>query len=57
MMSVGRKGIRTTGPMAKDIDLSKARPAEDVFSSHVERELALIAKNKPAAGKHVVTAD
>ncbi|HLZ79027.1 MAG TPA: adenosyl-hopene transferase HpnH [Sphingomonas sp.] len=57
MMSVGRKGVRTTGPMAKDIDLSKARPAEDVFSSHVERELALIAKNKPAASKHVVTAD
>jgi hopanoid biosynthesis associated radical SAM protein HpnH len=57
MMSVGRKGIRTTGPMARDIDLSKARPAEDVFSSHVERELALIAKNKPAASKHVVTAD
>src|ERR1700761_3003418 len=57
MMSVGRKGIRTSGPMAKDIALSKARPAEDVFSSHVERELALIAKNKPAASKHVVTAD
>ena len=57
MMSVGRKGVRTTGPMAKDIDLSKARPAEDVFSSHVERELALIAKTKPAASKHIVTAD
>ena len=57
MMSVGRKGIRTTGPMAKDLDLSKARPAEDVFSSHVERELALIAKTKPGAAKHVVTAD
>jgi hopanoid biosynthesis associated radical SAM protein HpnH len=56
MMSVGRKGIRTTGPMAQDIDLSKARPAEDVFSSHVERELALIAKTKPGSAKHVVTA-
>jgi hopanoid biosynthesis associated radical SAM protein HpnH len=57
MMGVGRKGIRTSGPMAKDIDLSTARPAEDVYSSHVERELALIAKNKPGASKHVVTAD
>jgi len=57
MMSVGRKGVRTSGPMAKDLDLSKARPAEDVFSSHVERELALIAKSKPGAAKHVVTAD
>lgn len=57
MFNAGRKGIRTSGPMAQDIDLSKARPAEDVYSSHVERELALIAKNKPAASKHVVTAD
>jgi hopanoid biosynthesis associated radical SAM protein HpnH len=57
MFNAGRKGIRTSGPMAQDIDLSKARPAEDVYSSHVERELALIAKNKPGAAKHVVTAD
>ncbi|WP_019833943.1 adenosyl-hopene transferase HpnH [Sphingomonas sp. PR090111-T3T-6A] len=57
MFNAGRKGIRTTGPMAQDIDLSTARPAEDVYSSHVERELALIAKNKPGASKHVVTAD
>ncbi|MDB5737082.1 MAG: radical protein [Sphingomonas bacterium] len=56
MMSVGRKGIRTSGPMAQDIDLSRARPADDVFSSHVERELALIAKTKPGSAKHVVTA-
>jgi hopanoid biosynthesis associated radical SAM protein HpnH len=57
LMKVAMKGVRTTGPMAKDIDLSGARPAEDVFSSHVERELALIAKAKPGAGKHVVAAD
>jgi hopanoid biosynthesis associated radical SAM protein HpnH len=55
-MSIGRKGVRTDGPMAPDLDLSKARPAEDVFSSHVERELALIAKREPGAAKRVVTA-
>jgi len=57
MMNVGRKGVRTSGPMVQDIDISKARPAEDVFSSHVERELALIAKTKPGSSKHVVTAN
>ncbi len=56
MMSVGRKGVRTSGPMAPDIDLSRARPADDVFSSHVERELALIAEREPGAGKRVVAA-
>jgi hopanoid biosynthesis associated radical SAM protein HpnH len=56
-MKIGRKGVRTSGPMAKDIDLSHARPAEDVYSTHVERELARIKATKPDAGKHVVAAD
>jgi hopanoid biosynthesis associated radical SAM protein HpnH len=56
MIAVGRKGVRTSGPMAQDLDLSRARPAEDVFSSHVERELALIAQREPGAGKRVVAA-
>ncbi len=42
MWTVGRKGIRTDGPMAPDIDLSQARAAEDVHSTHVEAELARI---------------
>ncbi|MES2057918.1 MAG: adenosyl-hopene transferase HpnH [Pseudomonadota bacterium] len=53
MMAVARKGVRTTGPMAPDIDLSKQRPAQDVHSSHVERELEIIRKANPKAGKHV----
>jgi hopanoid biosynthesis associated radical SAM protein HpnH len=56
-LKVARKGVRTSGPMAQDIDLSRARPAEDVYSTHVERELARIKTTKPNAGKHVVAAD
>ncbi len=56
MFSIGRKGVRTEGPMAPDIDLTHQRPAEDVHSSHVERELAKIKAANPAATKHVVKA-
>jgi hopanoid biosynthesis associated radical SAM protein HpnH len=56
MMNVARKGVRTEGPMAQDIDLSRARPAEDVYSSHVERELARIKAADPKAAKRVVNA-
>ena len=47
MFTVGRRGIRTEGPMAPDIDLSHARPAEDVHSTHVEAELAKIKAADP----------
>jgi hopanoid biosynthesis associated radical SAM protein HpnH len=57
LLKVGRKGFKTEGAMAQDIDLSHARPAEEVFSTHVERELARIKATKPNAGKHVVNAD
>ncbi|MFA5965146.1 MAG: adenosyl-hopene transferase HpnH [Sphingomonas sp.] len=56
MFGIGRKGIRTEGPMAPDIDLTHQRPAEHVHSSHVERELAKIKAANPAATKHVVKA-
>jgi len=36
------RGVRTEGPMAPDIPLAGARPAQFVFSSHVERKLAEI---------------
>ncbi len=54
LFSLSRKGVRTEGPMAPDVDLSKARPAEDVYSSHLDRELAKIAKENPTASKRVV---
>ena len=53
MMAVGRKGVRTEGPMAPDIDLSHARPAEDSYSSHVERELEKIKAADPEGYKRV----
>lgn len=53
MFAIGRKGVRTTGPMAPDIDISNQRPAQDVHSSHVERELEIIRKANPKASKHV----
>ncbi|HEX7854539.1 MAG TPA: adenosyl-hopene transferase HpnH [Sphingobium sp.] len=54
LMKVLVKGVRTSGPMKPDIDLSKQRPAEQVYSSHVERELAKIGKANPGASKRVV---
>lgn len=56
MLKVSRSGVKTTGPMAPDVDLANARPAEDVYSSHVERELAKIKASDPSAAKHVVKA-
>lgn len=53
MFAVGRKGVRTDGPMAPDIDLSQQRPADEVYSTHVERELAKIKAADPAAARHV----
>jgi len=56
LFKIARSGVKTSGPMAPDIDLSNARPAEEVYSSHVERELAKIQASNPAAAKHVVKA-
>lgn len=50
---IALQGIRTDGPMAPDIDLAQARPAQDVFSSHVERELAIIRQEKGDAANRV----
>jgi len=44
-----RNGVRTDGPMAPDIDLSKQRPAEYVFSRHVQQKLAEIREEKARA--------
>ena len=53
MFRIGRNGIRTDGPMAPDIDLSHARPAQDTFSDHVERELTRIKTADPDGWKRV----
>jgi hypothetical protein len=40
------RGIRTEGPMAPEIALTRQRPAEYVFSAHVQQALARIRARK-----------
>ncbi|MEJ2623011.1 MAG: adenosyl-hopene transferase HpnH [Pseudolabrys sp.] len=44
-----RNGVKTDGEMAPDIDLSRQRPAEYVFSRHVEQKLDEIKEEKARA--------
>jgi hopanoid biosynthesis associated radical SAM protein HpnH len=55
-----RKGVKTGGAMAPEVDMSKQRPAEYVFSRHVQEKLAEIREEKEknkAAAKRAVAAD
>jgi hopanoid biosynthesis associated radical SAM protein HpnH len=45
-LGVMMRGVRTDGPMAPEIPLDRQRPAQFVFSSHVERKLAAIRSSK-----------
>ncbi|MDB5415296.1 MAG: hopanoid biosynthesis associated radical protein HpnH, partial [Rubritepida sp.] len=46
------RGPRTEGPMAAEIDLTNQRPAEYVFSSHVQKAMGEM-KHEPKRGaKH-----
>ncbi|WP_432261211.1 adenosyl-hopene transferase HpnH [Cupriavidus sp. TMH.W2] len=47
-LGVSLRGVRTSGAMAPDIALDKQRPAEYVFSRHVEIKLEEIGRAKPA---------
>jgi hopanoid biosynthesis associated radical SAM protein HpnH len=46
LVPLALRGVRTEGPMAADIPLNNQRPAEFVFSTHVERKLAEIHRSK-----------
>ena len=48
-LRVAMKGVRTEGPMAPEIPLERQRPAEFVFSRHVEKMLAEIGQTKVRA--------
>ncbi|HML12675.1 MAG TPA: hopanoid biosynthesis associated radical SAM protein HpnH, partial [Xanthobacteraceae bacterium] len=48
-LKVALRGVRTDGPMAPEIPLDKQRPAEYVFSRHVERKLAEITEAETRA--------
>jgi len=45
-LAVEMRGVRTTGPMAPDIDLSNQRPAEFVFSRHVQQAMEKLRHEK-----------
>jgi hopanoid biosynthesis associated radical SAM protein HpnH len=47
---VALRGPRTEGPMAPEIDLSRQRPAEYVFSRHVQQKMAELKHKKPGSG-------
>jgi len=56
-LAVQLRGPRTDGEMAPEIDLSQQRPAEYVFSRHVEKAMGEMAHQAPVKGtKHGGTA-
>jgi hopanoid biosynthesis associated radical SAM protein HpnH len=55
ILGIMAKGIKTKGSFAKDISLENQRPADNVFSAHVEKKLAEIRIAQPRASKSVVT--
>ncbi len=50
-LGVALRGVRTDGPMKPEIDLSRQRPAEYVFSRHVAQKLDEI-RDKEAANRN-----
>jgi hypothetical protein len=46
---ISLRGVRSKGAMAKDISLDGQRPADFVFSGHVERKLDELRAAKPGA--------
>ena len=50
-LMVKLRGVRTTGPMAPEIDLSRARPAEYMFDRHVQDKLREIRQVEEAASQ------
>ena len=48
-MWVALRGVRTSGPMAPEIDLSKQRPAQYIFSQQVQKKLSDIRRDEAAA--------
>ena len=49
-MWVALRGIRTTGPMAPEIDMSKQRPAQYIFSEQVQKTLSEIRTRRGGCG-------
>ncbi|MGH6680567.1 MAG: adenosyl-hopene transferase HpnH, partial [Bradyrhizobium sp.] len=43
---VALRGIRTSGPMAPEIDLGRQRPAQYIFSEQVQKKLSEIRRDE-----------
>ncbi len=54
---VALRGPKLDGPMAAEIDLTKQRPAEYVFSRHVQNKMAELRHKKPANSQVADAAD
>jgi hopanoid biosynthesis associated radical SAM protein HpnH len=57
VLKVAITGIRTDGAMAKDIPLDRQRPADYVFSRHVQNKLAEIKEAEAANTSHLSAAE
>ncbi len=57
VLKVAIAGIRTDGAMAKDIPLDRQRPADYVFSRHVQNKLAEIKETEAANSSHLSAAE
>ncbi len=57
VLKVAIAGIRTEGAMAKDIPLDRQRPADYVFSRHVQNKLAEIKEAETATSGHLSAAE
>ena len=55
-MMTALRGPKLDGPMAPEIDLSQQRPADYVFSKHVQEKMAELKHAKPAAKSQVADA-
>ena len=55
-MWVALRGIRTTGPMAPEIDLTKQRPAQYIFSEQVQKKLSEIRRDEALAAQEKAAA-
>jgi len=50
-LSVALRGVRTAGPLAPEIDLSKQRPAQYIFSEQVQKKLSEIRREEALAAE------
>ena len=50
-LTVALRGVRTSGPMAPEIDLTKQRPAQYIFSAEVQKRLSEIRRDEALAAQ------